>query len=134
MTVLKTVEPFRGIDQAELDRIESTGRLIELRDGSRVFSEGDEADAVYAIVGGPGRIRIGTIDRGSKGLMIEVFGVGDIFGEIGVLDGGTRSADAIAEERVQLLRISRSTFLEAINANAVLGANLCLRFARHVRR
>src|SRR5262249_19113004 len=106
----------------------------ELQDGSRVFLEGDEAEAVYVVVGGPGRIRIATIDKSSKGLMIEVFGVGDLFGEIAVLDGCTRSADAIAEGRVRVLRIGRREFLEAINRNAALGANLCLIFARHVRR
>ncbi len=104
MTALLEVAPFKGVDHVELDRLEATGRIVEPRDGSKVFSEGDEADAVYAVVGGSGHVRIGAIDRSSKGLMIEIFGVGDIFGEIGVIDGGTRSADAVVEGRVRLLR------------------------------
>jgi CRP/FNR family cyclic AMP-dependent transcriptional regulator len=134
MTALLIVAPFKGVDPAELDRLEATGRIVEPRDGSKVFSEGDEADAVYAVVGGTGHVRIGAIDRSSKGLMIEIFGVGDIFGEIGVIDSGTRSADAVVEGRVRLLRLGRKIFLDALNSNAALGANLCLMFAQRLRR
>ena len=108
--------------------------MLEPRDGARIFAEGDAADAVYAIIGGTGHVRIGALDRSSKGLMIEVFGTGDIFGEIGVIDSSTRSADAIAEGRVRLLRISSRVFLDALHSNAVLGANLCRMLATRLRR
>lgn len=134
MPALLGVKPFKGLDLAELDRIEASGRIVEARDGTRIFAEGDPADAVYAIIGGAGHVRIGAIDRSSKGLMIEVFGTGDIFGEIGVIDGTTRSADAIAEGRVRLLRINGRVFLEAIESNALLGLNLCRMFAGRLRR
>src|SRR5262245_22896704 len=105
MTELLGVAPFKNMDPAALDRIEAASRIVEPRDGSEVFAEGDEADSVYAVVGGSGQVRIGAVDRSSKGLMIEIFGVGDIFGEIGVIDGSPRSADAVVEGRVRLLRI-----------------------------
>src|SRR6476619_3751658 len=105
MTALLAVTPFKWSDPRELDRIEAMSRILEPRDGIPIFAEGDEADAVYAVIGGTGHVRIGATDRGSKGLMIEIFGPGDIFGEIGVIDGSTRSADALPEGRVRLLRI-----------------------------
>jgi CRP/FNR family cyclic AMP-dependent transcriptional regulator len=134
MTALLSVVPFQGIDSKELDRIEAASRIVEPRDGARIFAEGDEPDAVYAVVGGTGRIRIGVLDQSSKGLMIEIFGVGDIFGEIGVIDGSKRTADAVAEGRTQLLRIGARVFLDALNSNAMLGANLCRMFAARLRR
>jgi CRP-like cAMP-binding protein len=134
MTALLEVMPFKGIDPAELERIEANSRVVEPRDGTKILSEGDPADAVYAVIGGSGHVRIGAIDRHSKGVMIEIFRTGDIFGDIGVIDGTTRSADAIAEGRVRLLRIPGHIFLEALNSNARLGANLCLMFAARLRR
>jgi CRP/FNR family transcriptional regulator, cyclic AMP receptor protein len=134
MTALLGVRPFKGMDRAELDRIEAASRIVEPRDGAAVFAEGDEADSVYAIIGGTGHVRIGALDRSSKGLMIEVFGIGDIFGEIGVIEHGTRSADAVAEGRVRLLRIGGQIFLDAIDNNAVLGANLCVILVNRLRR
>ena len=130
MTALLGVAPFKGIDPAELDRIEATSRTVEPRDGSSIFAEGDVADAVYAIIGGSGHVRIGALDRNSKGLMIEVFGTGDIFGEIGVIDGSTRSAHAVAEGRVRLLRIGGRVFMDMLHSNPMLGANLCRRVCR----
>jgi CRP-like cAMP-binding protein len=130
MTALLAVAAFTGMDRAELDRIEAACRITEPRDGSRIFAAGDDADAVYAVVGGAGRVRIGALDRNSKGLMIEVFGTGDI----GVIDGSTRTADAVAEGRVPLLRISSRVFLDALHSNPMLGANLCGIFAGRLRR
>jgi len=134
MTALLAVTPFKGIDPRELDRIEAMSRILEPRDGIPIFAEGDEADAVYAVIGGTGHVRIGATDRGSKGLMIEIFGPGDIFGEIGVIDGSTRSADALPEGRVRLLRIPGHVFLDALNSHALLGANLSRMFAARLRR
>ncbi len=134
MTALLGVSAFDGIDRTELDRIEARSRIVEPRDGAQLFAEGDPADAVYAVIGGTGHVRIGAIDRSSKGLMIEIFGTGDIFGEIGVIDGSTRSADALAEGRVRLLRIDARLFMSALQTNAALGANLCRMFAARLRR
>jgi CRP/FNR family cyclic AMP-dependent transcriptional regulator len=134
MTALLGVAAFKGIDPAELDRIEARSRIIEPRDGTQIFAQGDAADAVYAIVAGEGHVRIGTIDRSSKGLMIAISGVGALFGEIAVIDGSTRTADAVAEGRVRLLRIGSGVFLEVLENNPTLGANLCRIFAGQLRR
>jgi CRP/FNR family cyclic AMP-dependent transcriptional regulator len=134
MTALLDVAPFKGMDAEVLDRIEARSRMLEPRDGAPVFAEGDPPDAIYAIVAGTGHVRIGTLDRSSKGLMFEVFRVGDIFGEIGVLDGSPRSADAVAEGRLRLLRISAQVFLDAMHSNPVLGANLSHTLATRLRR
>jgi CRP/FNR family transcriptional regulator, cyclic AMP receptor protein len=134
MTALLDVKAFKGMDSAELDRIEASSRVLVPHDGARLFVEGDTADAVYAIMKGSGHVRVGAPDTNSKGLMIDVFGPGDIFGEMGVIERSTRTADAVAEGRVRLLRISSKVFLDALHCNAVLGENLCLMLVRRHRR
>lgn len=134
MAVLRDVAVFKDIDNPVLERIEARGRVIDLRDGARVFAQGDEADAVYAILGSVGRVRIGAVGRDSKGLMVELLGHGDIFGEIGVMDGSARTADAFADGAVRLLRIGAPVFMETLGTHAVLGRNLCLMLAARLRR
>ena len=134
MAALLGVAVFKGVDIAELDRIETGSRVVEPADDARIFADGDAGDAVYAIVGGTGYVRIGAVDRNNKGLMIEVFGVGEIFGEIAVIDNSTRTADAVADGRVQLLRINGSVFLDALRNSPVLGFNLCRMLATRLRR
>jgi CRP/FNR family cyclic AMP-dependent transcriptional regulator len=134
MTALLEVAVFKGMDPAKLDRIEAGSRLLEPRDRTKMFTQGDAADAVYAIVAGTGHVRIGALDRNSKAVMIEVFAAGDLFGEIGIIEGGTRTADAVVEGRVRLLRISASVFLDTLHSEPMFGANLCRELAIRLRR
>jgi CRP/FNR family transcriptional regulator, cyclic AMP receptor protein len=134
MSWLASISDFAKMEPAERDRLERAGTISEPRDGTEVFSQGDPADTVYAIVSGAGRVRIGAADRRSKALMVEVFYAGDVFGEIGVIDGGTRSAAAVVEGRVRLMRLPGTAFLEALSRSAALGEALSWSLARRLRR
>jgi CRP/FNR family transcriptional regulator, cyclic AMP receptor protein len=134
MTALLAVVAFKDMDPAELRQIEARSRLFEPRDGTKIFAQGDASDAVYAIVAGTGHVRIGALDRNSKGLMVEVVGTGDVFGEIAVLDGSARTTDAVVDGQVRLLRVPSGVFLDALGSNPVMGANLCRMLATRLRR
>jgi CRP-like cAMP-binding protein len=131
---LAGIVAFAGLDPAERDRLERVSVAIEPRDGAIVFNQGDPADAVYAIVGGDGHVRIGAIDRRSKSLMVELFHTTDIFGEIAVLDGGKRSAAAVAEGRLRLARIPSKAFLDALSRSPPMAEALCRALAKRLRR
>lgn len=134
MGLLATNPLFRDMPEDWRRRIESAAALEELRDGARIFAQGDAPDALYAVIGGDGLVRVGSTDRNGKILMVEVFGTGEVFGEIGVIDGGPRTAEATAQGRVRLLRIPASPFLEALDHAPTLGARLCALLARRLRR
>jgi CRP/FNR family transcriptional regulator, cyclic AMP receptor protein len=131
---LASIAVFKGMTDAELGRLEQGSAILEPRDGATIFTQDDPADAVYAIIAGDGHVRIGSIDRHSKALMVEVFGAGEIFGEIGVIDSGSRSASAVAEGRVRLVKIRGSAFTAALARCPTLGDALCRMMARRLRR
>ena len=85
---LASVAAFKAMKSEDLAQLEAGSVTLEPRDGTTIIAQGDPADAVYAIVAGDGHVRIGAIDRHSKALMVEVFRIGEIFGEIGVIDDG----------------------------------------------
>src|SRR5689334_13212271 len=114
--------------------LEVGGMVLEPRDGTVVLHEGEMPDAVYAIIGGDGHVRIGTVDRNSKALMVEVFRAGEIFGEVGVIDGGSRTASAIVEGKVRVVKIRGTAFLAALASSAELGDALCRLMAQRLRR
>jgi CRP/FNR family transcriptional regulator, cyclic AMP receptor protein len=134
VALLATVAAFVNLDHAERTKLERVSTVSEPRDGTEVFSQGDIADAVYAIVGGDGHVRIGAVDKHSKSLMVEVFHDGEIFGEIGVIDGGPRSAAAVVEGNVKLVRIPGAVFLSALSRDPALGEALCRAVAGRLRR
>jgi CRP/FNR family transcriptional regulator, cyclic AMP receptor protein len=131
---LVSVDVFKSMSAEELRRLGQGSLRAQPRDGESIFTQGDPADAVYAITAGDGHVRIGTIDRNSKALMVEVFRVGDIFGEIGVIDGGPRSASAVAEGRIELMKIRSVAFLAALANCPMLGEALCRLMAQRLRR
>jgi len=122
------------MDRESLIELERGSVVVEPRDGATIFAQGDPADGVYGILGGDGHVRIGAVDRRGKALMVEVFRTGAIFGEIGSIDGGTRTASAIAEGRVELVRIQIPAFLWAVSHCAALGEALCGLMAQRLRR
>ncbi len=134
MDPISRIAVFQDLPSDALLRLQRGAAPIEPRNGTEIFGQGDPSDCVYAISGGEGSVRIGSMDRNTKRLMVEVFSVGDIFGEIGVIDPGPRTASAVVEGRVKLLRIGAQTFLEVLRETPQLGQNLAVMLARRMRR
>jgi CRP-like cAMP-binding protein len=76
--------------------------------GEALFLKGDPGDALYALR--RGRIRIVTSTDSGRRLTLNILGSGDVFGEIALLDGRPRTADAIAIESCELLMVRRRDF------------------------
>ncbi|MFL5255666.1 MAG: Crp/Fnr family transcriptional regulator [Rhodopila sp.] len=131
---LNMVDVFKGINAAERCRLERDCFVLEPGDGDAVFSQGDPADAVYAIIAGDGHVRIGSMNRQGKALMVEVFHLGELFGEIGVLDAGYRTASALVEGRIKLVKLPAMIFQAALAQYPDLGMELCRVLARRLRR
>jgi CRP-like cAMP-binding protein len=125
---------FDPVPLAARRRLEEASTWREPRDGTLIFGHGDPPDAVYAITGGDGRVRIRAADGNSKQLMVNVFKVGGIFGEVAVLDGGSRTAEALAEGRLRLLRIPAAAFLMVLDHTPELGRSLSRVLAARLRR
>lgn len=73
-----------------------------------LFLKGDAGDALYGVR--RGRIEISTSTEDGRKLILNVLGSGDIFGEIALLDGRPRTADAVAGETSELFMIRRADF------------------------
>ena len=58
--------------------------------GVRVFHEGDDSDACYIVRDGD--LRVTREHSDGRAIALATLGPGDIFGELAMLDGGTRSA------------------------------------------
>ncbi len=133
-TTLAEFAVFAEVPAAALKRLADSATVQQVRDGAQVFTQGDPADAVYAILNGDGRVRVGVPDATSKRLMVEMFRERDIFGEMGVIDGGSRSADATAVGVVHLARIRGAQFLDVLATTPALGTNLVRLLSRRLRR
>jgi CRP/FNR family transcriptional regulator, cyclic AMP receptor protein len=86
-----------------------------VRRGQIIFQRGDVESSMMAVLHGSVRISTGSVD--GKEAILNTMGVGEVFGEIALLDGKPRSADATAIEDTTLLVIERRHFLPFLLAN-----------------
>jgi EAL domain-containing protein (putative c-di-GMP-specific phosphodiesterase class I) len=87
--------------------------LIKLKTRDFLFKEGDAADCAYIIE--QGRLQV-SIHIDGEDVAIASLGPGDIFGEMGIIDGSPRSASVQALEDCVLTTVSRSLLHERIES------------------
>jgi len=92
--ILKMNPMFADLGADELQRISGLCHTEQLGLGEMLFQKGDAGDALYGVRRGQIRIETGASD-GSR-LTLNFMGPGDLFGEVAVLDGQSRTADATA--------------------------------------
>ncbi len=103
--ILSRTDLFAAATAEELDRVLAASAIREMIRGDVLFREGDEPDALYIVV--KGRIAIALDHRpvDARESVVALMEAGDLFGEMGLLDGGERSANARALENSTVLTI-----------------------------
>jgi len=106
-------------------------QLLKLKKGEYVFEEGDEA--VFAYVLTEGVIEIVATSKGEEQVLAKLE-KGTIFGEMAILDGEARSANALAQENCELIAIQRSEFLRLLRRNFKISFALMGELAKRLRK
>ncbi len=81
-------------------------------DGTVIFKEGDAGDCAYLIDSGRVEIRVSGLEDSSE--PVAILGVGDILGEMAIIDGSDRSATAIALGECELVEVSKDQLNERV--------------------
>ncbi len=97
LDLLRATEMFAEIQGDSWDRIVAAARTIDLRRGDVLFREGDHPDQLFVVE--DGRIAIATRSVDGRESVIALMERGDLFGEMPMLDGQGRSADARRSSR-----------------------------------
>ncbi len=115
----------------ELDRLLAPARVERLDEGRVLFRKGDPGDSLYVVLAG--RIAIGTTSGDGKEVVLNVLGRGEVFGEIALLDGKARTADATAMAECHLLVLERSDFMPFLESHPEVAARLIAVLCERVR-
>jgi CRP/FNR family transcriptional regulator, cyclic AMP receptor protein len=114
-TLLGKTAIFGPLDAA--DRLVIAGQMLktDLRSGQTVFTRGDAGRTVYLVASGSVRLSVFSAD--GRLLSFKHANAGDIFGEIAVLDGRPRTADAMALTRVVAMTLTKEQVDRLIETN-----------------
>ena len=123
---------FVAMKPAELDEILKFASERRFRRGQTIFQRGDNGSALMAVL--RGRVRISSVSSDGKEVTLNVINPGEIFGEIALLDGNPRSADATAIEDTLLLLVERRHFVPFLRNNEDLYLRLLAVLCSRLRR
>ena len=113
---LKHVPLFQHLSEDDRIRLAESIKLQRLKKGEILFNKGGAGDALYIIK--KGRIKIFLSSHAGDEVLLAIFSEADFFGEMALLDGMPRSADAIAIEPTELLLLNRNDFISFLNHNS----------------
>jgi len=94
---------FTELDDEQLDQIAAAGEVQSVQRGVVLFEEGDEPGEFYLVLSG--RVAIAQESDDGRESLLAVLGPGELFGEMGFLDGYNRSAQARALEASRVLMV-----------------------------
>ncbi|MDX6583990.1 MAG: family transcriptional regulator, cyclic receptor protein [Solirubrobacterales bacterium] len=129
--LLRRVPLFAELSGSELDHIGSVAIPRSYPKGVRVFHEGDHSDACYIVR--VGDLRVTREHSDGRAIALATLGPGDIFGELAMLDGGTRSASVETLTDAELLALPASDVRRVIAAHGDIAAKLIVAITRRLR-
>jgi CRP-like cAMP-binding protein len=106
---------FHVLDDATKRQLAARAQRRRYAVGEVIFRVGSPGDIMMAVVAGTVRI-VATSPQG-KEIVLGDLKAGEVFGEIALLDGGERSADAVALTKCELLALERRDLMAALQRN-----------------
>src|SRR6266566_982481 len=130
--LLRGVPLFAALNDAAVEELCGYLHPIELKGGSSLFRVGDSGDAMYFIESG--RVRITVTDADGRGVILASLGHGDFFGEMAMLGGHGRSADANVTEDSRLAVLARENFLTFVSSDTRIVLEMLSAITQRLRR
>src|SRR5947208_92124 len=130
--LLRSVPLFAALDDAAVEELCAYLHPVELKAGSSLFRVGDSGDAMYLIESG--RVRITVTDADGREVILASLGHGDFFGEMAMLGGHGRSADATVTEDSRLAVLTRENFLTFVSSDARIVLEMLSAITNRLRR
>src|SRR6201997_5148820 len=129
--ILKMNPMFADLGADELQRISNLCHTQHLANGEVLFQKGDPGNALFGVRRGQIRIETGATD-GSRPTL-NFMGPGDLFGEVAVLDGQSRTADATAGEASELFVLRREYFLSHLEREPKVAIKIIQLLCQRIR-
>ncbi len=122
---------LKHLDREYLRHLAQSATLASFPRNRTIFQKGDPGDSMMAVI--RGRVKICTHSADGKELVLNIIGNGGLFGEIALLDGEPRTADAVALDETDLLVLSRAQFLPTMTARPDMALRLIAVLCKRLR-
>tara|TARA_B100000579_G_scaffold204557_1_gene167213 strand:- start:211 stop:888 length:678 start_codon:yes stop_codon:yes gene_type:complete len=129
---ISSVSIFNDLDDKTIREIEKLVSVREYPKGSMVILEEEFGDIVFIVMNGT--VKITRVNDEGKEVILAMLGEYEIFGEMAIIDGEARSANALAQENCKLLAISSEDFIKILKDNFSVSLALMRELAKRLRK
>ena len=113
---------FGALTPAQVKQLACLARRRRIASGVTLFAKGDPGNELFAVVSGTMKITVSSSD--GREAIITLLHSGEIFGEIALLDGQPRTADAVAMTDCDLMVIARRDFVGVLRSESKVATEL----------
>lgn len=131
-TLLAQVQLFAQLDDDERDVLARSMHTQALAAGEVLFRLGDPGDSMFIVQSGA--VELAVDDTSGAKIVLHTAGPGEYFGELSLLDGGSRTAGATAVDAAQLLVLDREDLLQLFRKRPDAAMDMLGAMGRMTRR
>ena len=110
--LLRSIFYFSGLDEATLKALARVAVRRRYDAGQMIFVEGEPCAGLFIVESG--RVKIFKLSPGGREQILHIFGAGEGFNDVAVLDGGSNPANVMALEPTSVLVIDRPSMVDLL--------------------
>src|SRR3954453_2529576 len=122
LAILRNHPLFGQLDVDALNRLASYSHTKSVKAGATIFERGDPGTSLFAVL--HGTVKISNRSADGKDAVLNMIAAGAIWGQIALLDGQPRTADAFAVSDCELMFIERRDFVPLVRQNPDIALKL----------
>jgi CRP/FNR family cyclic AMP-dependent transcriptional regulator len=132
VAALRSVPLFASLDSTATAELGQYLTIHDYPQAASIFRNRDPGDAMFLI--DLGKVRISIKDADGHIVTLAELGPGDFFGEMSMLDGHGRSADATVLENARVAKLTRADFLTFMKSDPRITLEMLTALTRRLRR
>jgi CRP/FNR family cyclic AMP-dependent transcriptional regulator len=132
ISFLRNVPIFSDLEDKDLLKVVRLGTRQKYKKGNIVVLEQESGAALFVIISG--KVKVVRMDEDGREVILSMFGPGEFFGEMSLLDGLARSASVVATLKSELFMIHRRDFLELLHEFPTVTISLLAELAMRLRK
>lgn len=129
--MLRKVSFFSRLTDRELEALAHSLGKRTFGKGMIIFHKGSPGRSLYIIESG--KVRIFLLSRSGQEISVNVYGPGEVFGEMAILDGLPRSAGAMVMEKTVVYTLYRDDFLRCIETSPRMARSIIEELSSRLR-
>tara|TARA_A100001011_G_scaffold382710_1_gene452894 strand:+ start:1100 stop:1783 length:684 start_codon:yes stop_codon:yes gene_type:complete len=130
--LLQTVSIFWDLKSKELGYIAEKMVARHYDNGNYIFLEDSDGEQCFFVL--EGSVKVTRLSKDGREVILAMLNEGDFFGEMSLLDGESRSANVIALEKTEVLKLDRRDFLDVVNDYPQIAVQLLKELAGRLRK